>query len=30
MKVTDLSVEELKVLIQEVVEEKLEELLGEP
>ena len=30
MKVTDLSIEELKVLIGEVVEEKLQEILGDP
>jgi len=30
MKVRDLGVEEFKVLIQEAVEEKLEEILGDP
>jgi len=30
MKVKDLSVEELKFLIEEAVEEKLEEILGDP
>ena len=30
MKVKDLGVEELKALIQEAVEEKLEEMLGDP
>lgn len=30
MKVKELSVEELKILIQETVEEKLQEFLGDP
>ena len=30
MKVKDMNVEELKALIQEAVEEKLEEILGDP
>ena len=30
MKVKDINVEELKALIQEAVEEKLEEILGDP
>ena len=30
MKVRDLSVEEFKLLIREAVEEKLEEILGDP
>lgn len=30
MKVKDLSVEQLKSLVQEAVEEKLEEMLGDP
>ena len=30
MKVKDLSIDELKALIQEAVEEKFEELLGDP
>lgn len=30
MKVSELSVEELRSLVQEVVEEKLRELLGDP
>ncbi|MBI2917321.1 MAG: hypothetical protein HYY01_04930 [Chloroflexi bacterium] len=30
MKVQDMTVEEFKALIQEVMEEKLEELLGDP
>jgi len=30
MKVKDLSVEELKSLIEEAIEEKLDEILGEP
>ena len=30
MKVKDLTVEELKVLIEETVEEKLQEILGDP
>ncbi|MEW6034089.1 MAG: hypothetical protein AB1603_04480 [Chloroflexota bacterium] len=30
MKVRDLGVEELKALVQEAVEEKLEEMLGDP
>ncbi|OGO01766.1 MAG: hypothetical protein A2Y59_06605 [Chloroflexi bacterium RBG_13_52_14] len=30
MKVKDLGIDEFKALIQEVVEEKLEELLGDP
>ncbi len=30
MKVKELSVEQLKVLIQEAVEEKLQEILGDP
>ena len=30
MKIKDLSVDEFKALIQEVVEDKLEEMLGDP
>ena len=30
MKVKDLTVEELKILIEETVEEKLQEILGDP